>query len=164
MKYILALVMFLAFTGCASIKDAAEDYVSEEVKQVIEKKIDEKLAQRGLSIAEIKSELDLNHDGTVTKAETLAALKLVAKDTALRTAERVVDARLAKAQANLVSQDQLDSKHKSTWGYLSVIFLTAISKWLHGAYKTNDRFKKLEEAILGPDDTEAEGPSEDGKA
>ncbi len=55
--------------------------MAQEVKSKIEEVIDEKLATKGLSISEIKSVVDINQDGKITKEDIQASLKDFAQDT-----------------------------------------------------------------------------------
>jgi len=151
-KFVLVFLLFL--TGCSSFKEDISKYVAAEVKAKIESTIDERLAIKGLSIAEIKSELDLRQDGKITKEDLKSSVIDITKDSLVIEARRIVDAKLAHLEANMASKDQLDSRGSSAFNYLLVTLLGYAATYLATHFKTNSRFSKIETAILGEEKEE----------
>lgn len=129
-KILLILTLVFTLSGCASFKQELGDYVKEAVTKSVETTIDRKLADRGLSITEIKSAVDANRDGKLSGAEVIGALKDTAKDAAVLEAKKLVDDKLAQLQAQMVSKDQLETKSSQLWYYGLTTILTLISAYL----------------------------------
>lgn len=152
----------ITLSGCTAIKKDISDYVSKEVTIAVEKKIDEKLASRGISIADIKTALDVNHDGKVTPAETVSMIKDLARDVSIIEARKLVDEKLSQVESKMVSHDQLDAKHHGILNYILVTVLGALSAYLHNHLKLRSRLSKIETALVG-DDKESDAPSKEEK-
>lgn len=74
------IVCLLLCSGCALTKEKVGDYVTEAAMESVQRKIDEKLAVHGLSLAKVKALADQNKDGRVTKSEVIETAKALAKD------------------------------------------------------------------------------------
>lgn len=157
MKYLLISVFLLATCGCTSINKEVGDYIRDSVTASVERKIDERLAARGLSAAEIKAAIDLNKDGKVASTEVVSVVKELAKDYASAEAKKLVDDKLASLQSSMVRPDQLESKTDSMKNWLLVTVLGLISSYLGkqivSAKSDSERDKRLAllEKALGRD-------------
>lgn len=149
MRLYIGMSALILLTGCTSFKQDIGDYVKDAVVQSVEKKLDEKLGARGLSIAEITSILDTNRDGHVTKGEAIVAAKEIARDVALAEAKKLVDEEVAEAKKDN------DGKHKSIWNYFIGLVGTGLSALIAKHMTDRSKFKKLEDAIMGDDEPEA---------
>ena len=162
-KLSVLTLCILLNTGCAAFKKDIGNYVSEAVTQSVEKKIDEKLGTKGLSIAEVKSILDVNKDGNIDKTEIFSTLKDLAKDSAVIEARKLVDSEIKNLQDKMVSKDQLDNKNQSTWNYLLMTALGTVSLYLKNHYTTHSRLGKIEDSIFGEEVTESKPALPDSK-
>lgn len=108
---ILPLVMIM---GCSAFKESVGDYIKESVVEYVESDLDKKLAVRDLSIAEIKSVLNIG-SGT-------SPIKEITKDFLALEAEKIVTERVNRAKANLISKDQFDTKTNKFWNWMIVTF------------------------------------------
>lgn len=125
-RIVILLLGLTLLCGCSSFKQELGDYVRDAVVKSVETTVDKKLADRGLSISEIKSAVDSNKDGKLAGGEVLYALKDTAKDAAILEAKKLVDDKLAQ----LVSKDQLESKSSQLWYYGLTTILTLLSAYL----------------------------------
>jgi len=83
------------------------------VEQHIADEIDKKLAEKGLSIEQLKRDVAVNDSsGNVSVAQTF---KEVAKDSALIEANRLVQAKLAEYQQQIATKGELDSTSEKIW-------------------------------------------------
>lgn len=131
MRYLFPLLLIISLTsGCASFKQEVGDYVKEAVTKSIEKSIDEKLSQRGLSVTEIKAAVDTNKDGKVSSTEVYTAFKETAKDAAMVEAKKLVDDKIAQLQAQSVTKGDLEHQGKSHWNNLLLSLLGLLSAYL----------------------------------
>lgn len=149
MKYLLPLILAIIISsGCGSIKEATGDYVTEAVKEKIEKDVDAALAKRNLSVKEITHSADTNNDGRVTKEEALAAAKDMLKDSILLEANKYVEKKLAESTA---SKGDLDSKANQFWVMILGLISAYLTKQIYSAKQDGKRNERLAvvEKILG---------------
>jgi hypothetical protein len=142
------LITVLFLSGCASFKEDVGNYVADAVKESVSKQLDEKLAAKNLSIAEVKSDLVLSDPrGTVGLIKDLTEAFVIVE------AHKVVDQKVADAK--LVSQDQLEGHATRFSHYIMAtagsFILGLLGKLLHSA-KNNavfDHRLKVVEKLLG---------------
>src|SRR5581483_584554 len=144
MKKLLLILSLTLLPGCASFKKDVGDYVSAAVVESVEKKMDEKLSARGLSVAEITSAIS-NGTGKITPADTIIAARDFAKEAALIEAKKLIDERVDSARKDM------DSHGRNVWGSLIVLFGTGLASIIGKHLKDHSRFKKIEDAIFGAD-------------
>lgn len=132
-RIVLLPIIFLTLglsSGCASLKEATGEYVTESVVMAIEKKVDEKLAERKLSRDEIVKLIDENVDGKVSSEEAFKTVKELAKDYASITGQQIVDAKIKEISEKLVSKSELEGKNQEMFNYLIITFGGLLSSYL----------------------------------
>lgn len=86
MAKLLLLLLIPLLSSCASLKRQTGEYVVEAVQDTVNRRVDEALAERGLTRQELVSAVS-GADG-VTQASLLEALKDTAREVAIATAEK----------------------------------------------------------------------------
>lgn len=130
MKRLALLLSISLLSGCSALKEATGDYVSEAVKQTIEKEVENKLKERSLTKEEIVNLIDTNADGKITTAETLNTVKEVAKDYASIEGQKIIDEKIKLLSTTLASKTDLDQSSKDNLISLLVAAGTLLSGYL----------------------------------
>lgn len=110
MRYLLPLYLLACLlTGCESLKERTGEFVTEAVADHIADKVDARLEQRGLSIAQLKDVVDVNGDGKVDMTEVRETARLAAGQIAMAQTQewqRSSQERWQEATQNLVTRDE----------------------------------------------------------
>jgi hypothetical protein len=134
-RVIPILFLLLVLCGCASFKKDVGDYIKDSVVQSVEADLDKKLALRDTSIAEIQSVIAASGDGRLTARETIVTAKEMVKDFIVLEADKLVQDKVDKAKANLVTTDQLETHKGKFWNWLIITcgggLLTFLGKAAH---------------------------------
>ena len=156
------------FCGCASFKKDVGDYIKYSVIQSVESDLDKKLALRDTSIAEIQSVIAASGDGRLTARETIVTAKEMVKDFIVLEADKLVQDKVDKAKANLVTTDQLETHKGKFWNWLIVtfggIFVPFLGKLVHSLSVEKGFHERIGvlEKILGQKFAAADGEENDG--
>ena len=109
--FMLMMLFTMAGTGCSAVKARTGEYVTEAVVDHLTKKFEEKLDERGLSIAEITSVVDVDQDGKMSSDEVKSAVKdatleaLAARTSKLQEEQRAEwDSATSKLQERLTAK------------------------------------------------------------
>ncbi|MGD9729202.1 MAG: hypothetical protein AB7L09_03295 [Nitrospira sp.] len=87
-RYLHILLLVTSLSGCAALKERTGEYVTDAVVNHIAEKVDQKLANRGLSLDEIKHITDLNGDGHVDMSEVRETARLASREVIVAETER----------------------------------------------------------------------------
>jgi hypothetical protein len=152
---ILFIFALIVPAGCSSFKKDVGDYVKDAVVQQVEADIDTRLASHDLSIAEIKSMIVVSSDGRFTAKDMITTAKDLVKDFVALEAQKIIDDKIEKAKANLVTSDQLETHKGKFWNWLLVSFggvlVPFVGKFVHSLSQEKgfrDRLTVLE-GLLG---------------
>lgn len=157
----LAFLLLLAstLTGCETLQKRTGEFVSEAVVDHIAEKVDQRLGQRGLSLAEIKSAVDTNEDGSVSLGELKETASIAAREVATSTVtgwEAQKRAEWNQATKNLVTRDEQDGIKgdvrdfwlwlKATIGALIATVLSYLTKQVFSAKSDGRRDAEIAKA------------------
>lgn len=112
MKRLALVLSLLCLSGCSSLKDATGEFVSDAIKANIEKQVDSKLAERGLTRDEILKLIDMDDDGKVSTSEALATIKEATKDFVSLEGKQLVDEKLKEFGNTVASKNDLDTSSR----------------------------------------------------
>jgi len=112
----LGIVLIFGLTGCSAISDKAIEYA----ESALEKQLDKKLADRGLTVEEIKKAV--NPEGKIDSATMAAVIKSVTTDVALMEGKKAVDAKVKELSTDPNNNDNIKN--------IIVAVLTLVSAYL----------------------------------
>jgi hypothetical protein len=127
----VVLVMALTlFSGCGAIKEKVGDLEKEALIQSISDSVDKKLEARGLSLATLKSAVDVNGTGKVDPKQATAETVSMAKEAALIEAKRLVDDKIAAINSTHMTRDEWGREREGLWYKIMAGALGLISTYL----------------------------------
>lgn len=157
----IATVLLFALTattyGCSSLQQQLGDIEKKALVDSVERDIDTKLAQHGLSLSLIESAVDTDGDGKITPAEVKSFVKETTKDYLALEAKKLVDVKVNDAETRLVSKHEtglssLWTKFEIWLGGLVSVYLgkQVVSRRLDDKkHKSHDSRMKVLEALVG---------------
>jgi hypothetical protein len=126
----IALVAVLGLVGCSAVKEKVGDLEKEALVQSITDSVDKKLEQRGLSLATLKSAVDVNGAGKIDPKQATAETVSMAKELALAETKKLLDDKAKEFEANHITRNEFGQERESLWVKIGMGLFGLISTYL----------------------------------